>query len=172
MKWHRCVLLFAISVASSGCVTRVPQESLTFSVPKNEQWVVGNHSVVRGVSILNEMVRKGESIKKWTELFSIFNLPLTPSSPPREQLMSELKAKMQKRCPNVVWNAIQTGPSDILYEWRIAKCSPHPDQHEIARIMDGEVNRFRIAYTAKTTEMPADRRKEWMDILLAARYQK
>jgi len=117
------------------------------------------------------MVRKGESINNWTELFSIFNLPLTSSSPPREQLMNELKEKMQNRCPNVVWSVIQVGPNDILYEWRIVTCSPHPDQHEIARIVDGKQNRFRIAYTAKTTELSADKRKEWIDNLLAAKFE-
>jgi len=165
MKWHRCVLLCAISIVGSGCAT---PESLNISLPKNEEWIVGNRSAVRGVSVLNELVRKGESIDNWTELFSIFNLPLTPSSPPREQLMSELKEKMQNRCPNVVWSVIQVGPSDILYEWRIVKCSSHPDQHEIARIVDGKQNRFRIAYTAKTTELSADKRKVWIDKLLAA----
>ena len=154
-----------------GCATRKTPESLMFTFPPKdkETWVKGSESEDRKQkTFLVEFVRKGETVKNWTELFSVFNLLLTESSPTREQLMDNLRARMQQRCPNVEWKLIEQRSNDLLYEWRITKCAPHPDQHEIARIVDGNSNRFKISYTAKVTELTETKRKQWTDILLRA----
>src|SRR5882672_6229420 len=147
-----------------GCATPKPPENLMFTFPpKNkEEWVKGSESEDRKQKMfLVEFVRKGETVQNWTELFAVFNFLLRESSPTREQLMDDLKVRMQQRCPNVEWTLIEQRSSDLLYEWRITKCAPHPDQHEIARIVDGNSNRFKISYTAKVTELPEAKRKQW-----------
>jgi len=142
-------------------------EHLLLSFPHGEEWVKGSESEdKRQMLFLVEYVRKGETVKNWTELYSLFNTLLTESSPTREQLMNKLRADMQQRCPNVEWKLIQQRSNELLYEWRITKCAPHPDQHEIARIMDGKSNRWKISYTAKVTGLPEAKRKQWIDLLL------
>src|SRR5713101_3220729 len=138
MKTTRWFCVLGSILVILGCATPKTPESLTFTFPpKNkEEWVKGSESEDRKQKMfLVEFVRKGETVQNWTALFSIFNFLPRESSPTREQLMDDLKAKMQQRCPNVVWKLIEQRSNDRLYELPLTKCGPHPDQHEIARIV-------------------------------------
>lgn len=166
MTIARWLLVLGSMVVIFGCAT---PERLTMPIPRGETWVKGSESQDRKRKVLlAEFVRKGETVQNWTELYSVVNLQLTEASPTREHFMEDLKGKMQQRCPEVEWKVIQQQSNALLYEWRITKCAPHPDQHEIARIVDGKSNRFKISYTAKVPELPEAKRKQWIDVLLHA----
>ncbi|HSQ06878.1 MAG TPA: hypothetical protein VLM84_04195, partial [Chromatiaceae bacterium] len=66
------------------------------------------------------------------------------------------------------WNVIKRDKNSILYEWQIKNCPGSPDQTEIARIIQGNENLWRLAYTAKTTNLSKQKRKDWIESLLFA----
>lgn len=72
---------------------------------------------------------------------------------------------MGQRCPGVVWNIIREREDDILYEYHFVQCAGHPDQHEIARILYGRWNIWRIAYTQKGAPMGEQERLKWIEVL-------
>jgi hypothetical protein len=76
---------------------------------------------------------------------------------------------MEQRCPDVVWPVIQRQEKAILYEWWIANCPPHPDQHEIAHILEGEVTLWRPAYTVRGKAVSAELREQWITELAEAK---
>lgn len=72
---------------------------------------------------------------------------------------------MEQRCPGVVWNIIRERDDDILYEYHFVECAGHPDQHEIAQILYGRWNIWRIAYTQKGPPMGEQERLKWIEAL-------
>src|SRR2546422_3992237 len=78
-------------------------------------------------------------------------------SGPIDALVARVHADDAKLCPNgFVQNVIaqgfrtETEEASILYESKFTNCPPHADQHEVARVIYGKSNIFRLAYVAKT----------------------
>jgi hypothetical protein len=86
-----------------------------------------------------------------------------PASP--KAMMTGLKELMEKRCPGVVWNVIREGDTDILYEYHFTDCGDQPAQQEIARILYGKWNIWRLAYTQKGAPMDEQERLRWVEAL-------
>ena len=80
-----------------------------------------------------------------------------------------------KRCPKMTWNVInrqfanETEEAGMLYEWSIKDCPPDADQHEIARVVYGRFNVFRLAYVAKTPALAPEKREAWIKELSASK---
>ena len=60
---------------------------------------------------------------------------------------------------------IEESPTSILYEWWIGGCVAAPDQHEVARVLDGHAGVHRVAFVAKGERMPDHLREEWIERL-------
>ena len=169
MKCFLCGIFCLCLIIVMGYATSPPQpESVRFQITADWDLQHPYSQAVPGKYSILELVPKGQTIDNWTELLTKQNFDKKSLDPSPEDFMSKLKALRQQRCKNVVWKVLQKTSSSILYEWRMANCPPHPDQHEIARIIDGKWNRFRIAYTAKVKEISPDERKKWIDIFSAA----
>ncbi len=163
--------LITLSI-TAGCATTPPkEEGLAWSLPAGEtNWVTGNEREVKGKYRIYEYVREGESIQDWSELLTIQNFAGTKGSP--EEILDVLKALREKQCPGATsWNVIAKDEGSILYEWKAKRCAGWPDQHEIARIVDGKWNRWRFAYTAKVPEIAKERREIWIQSLSEARIE-
>jgi hypothetical protein len=163
MKLTYSVFLVILFLIAPGCATPVqkkgdagaekPQtEGLAWSIPIDTKWITGNYYYAEGKYMINELVPEGETIKDWSELITIQNFAGTKGSP--EAFLEGLKAIREKNCPgSTTWNVLARDDRSILYEWRSEPCAGFPHQHEISRILDGNWNRFRIAYTAKVKEI-------------------
>lgn len=117
-----------------------------------------------------EFTREEDDINNWQELVTIQNFSKTWGGTSPEDVVNSLKATREKECPGQTkWNIINKDENSILYEWQAKPCLGWPDQHEIAKIIDGQYNRFRLAYTAKTHQLPPDRWNEWINISLEAK---
>ena len=66
---------------------------------------------------------------------------------------------------------IAADSAGVLYEWRVAGCAGTPDQHEVARIIEGRDARARVAYTRKGAPMSDSVRAGWVDRLGKARFR-
>jgi hypothetical protein len=162
----RIALLLCLVVLTS-CT---PTEYLKLDMDKKEKWKKGFEQGLRNQPYIVEYVPEGETVDNWSKMLSIQNFPMTilPKSSTPQSGMNDIKAKVESRCPAVIWNIIETGQSDILYEWRIENCPQEPSQHEISKIIDSKVNRFRIAYVSKVKMLPEAERKDWIERLRKA----
>ena len=173
----RCTSIVLIVVLMAACapIQRSPsyQESLMGGVDLKE-WTVGHHASDQNQRIV-EFVRPGEKIDSWTELFTMQTLR-KPANPDRIDVMvARAHAATSKACPSFVQNVIAQGfPSEteeasIIYEWKTMKCPPHADQHEVAKIIYGKFNIFRLAYVAKTEKLAPEKREKWIKDLKNAK---
>lgn len=168
MKSKILILMLVQLLITTACSTteQKPQaaddkpveEGLSWSIPAlGREWVPGFSQEKPGEFSVMELVLKGETVENWSELITIQNFANIKRSP--EAFFEGVKALREKRCPgSTTWNVIDKDERSILYEWKAKPCAGFPDQHEISRIIDGKWNRFRIAYTAKVSEIPAETR--------------
>jgi len=52
-----------------------------------------------------------------------------------------------------------------MYESKVAKCTQMADQDEIVRVIYGQINLFRLSYTARPADMPATQRANAIELL-------
>jgi hypothetical protein len=149
------------------------QESLLGGFDLRE-WTIANQASNQNQRIV-EFVRPGEKIDSWTELFTMQTIR-KPTNPDRIDVMvARAHADTAKSCPSFVQNVIAQGlptateEASIIYEWKVSKCPPHADQHEVAKIMYGKFNIFRLAYVAKTEKLAPEKREKWIKDLKDAR---
>lgn len=120
-----------------------------------------------------EFTREEEDINNWQELVTVQNFSKTWGGPSPEDALNSLMEVREKECPGQTkWNIIEKDENSIAYEWQAKPCLGWPDQHEIAKVIDGQYNRFRIAYTAKTYQLSPERRNEWINIILESKVVK
>lgn len=83
-----------------------------------------------------------------------------------------MKQMLLARCPNLVWNDIETKDQDILYEWRIENCASDPDQSQIGRFLATKDTVFHASYCAKGKQIAPEERQEWISRLQSAKVVK
>lgn len=108
-------------------------------------------------------VRKGEDAANWSELVTYMNTP-RPDEPPLA-FMNRQKAHLEKKCPGARFTTVNQSDSEIIYESKVAKCGQLGDQDEIVRVIYGQVNLFRLSYTARSADMPATQRTDALKLL-------
>lgn len=118
---------------------------------------------------ITEYLIEGDNIENWERLFTIQNFALRPELGSPREFYDTLVEFREEECPGTTsWNIIQQNEHSILYEWQSTACLGWPEQHEISRIIDGNFNRFRVAYTAKVDVLSPEERQEWLDRLSEA----
>jgi hypothetical protein len=108
-------------------------------------------------------VHKGQDATDWTELVTYMNTP-KPDEPPLA-FMARQKVLMQRKCPQVRFTMVKQSESEVTYESEVAKCAQVGDEDEIVRVIYGQINLFRISYTARVAQMPAPQRAEAIKLL-------
>jgi hypothetical protein len=120
----------------------------------------------RSHATVAEFVPTGESIDRWSKLLTIQFLE--QETRPPIAIMETLKASMLSRCPGASWNVVKQDALSVLYEWKLASCPGNPDQHEIARLLQGKEGIHRIAYVEKTEAMDTATRTQWLNAFAQA----
>ena len=166
-----CVVMIGWAVAIDDAAA---QQEFIMGGFDPKEWTIGHQQNDRN-QIVTEFVRPDEKIDSWTELFTA-QILRKPSSPEAiDVLVPKMHEKTSKQCPGMTWNVIaRQSPSELeeagmLYEWTIKNCPPEADQHEVARVIYGKFNIFRLAYVAKTQALAPERRDKWIKDLSAAR---
>ena len=169
------IALIVVLMAACAPIPRSPsyQEDLMGGFDLKE-WAVGHQASDQNQRIV-EFVRPGEKIDSWSELFTMQTLR-KPANPDQIDVMvARAHADTSKACPSFVQNVIaqgfptETEEASIIYEWQVTKCPPHADQHEVAKVIYGKFNIFRLAYVAKTEKLAPEKREKWIKDLKDAR---
>ena len=119
-----------------------------------------------GEGKLVESIPAEESFGLWTRMVTIQYIEGTEDTP--REMMERVLAAHRSQCPELVSGVIQEDATSVTYEWRIDACPAAPDQHEVARLIEGVDALHRVAYVQKGPVMPADVRQEWIDRLAEA----
>lgn len=140
-----------------------------------DEWVVANVSETKTQRII-EFVPPGQKIEDWTELLTLQTIKMPRKPPAIDAIAAASYENLVTQCPGqVTWNVIAreilTTPSreSMLFEWSVKDCPPEADQHEVARILYGKFNIFRIAYVAKTSSLASEKRDKWIAELTATK---
>ena len=168
-KQFTSIILTVVLVAACVPIQRSPsyQEFLMGGYDLKE-WTLGHQTSDRNQHI-TEFVRPGEKIDNWTELLTlqVLRKPINPE--PIDTMVARVHANDAKLCPSgFVQNVIalglptETEEASILYESKFKNCSPHADQHEVARVIYGKFSIFRLAYVAKTEKLAPEKREKWI----------
>ncbi len=184
-RW-RLLILLSLLPAGTAAAGQAPREFLEYGegltgniiasmIPQDVRgsaeepaWQHAFSNVVRGEYAIDEFVPAGDSIDSWTRMFTQQNLRRKRSSPASAtRMMADLRTIMEKRCPQVSWSIIRESDADVVYEFRIADCAGQADQHEIARILYGKWNIWRLAYTEKRPQIDEATRQQWITALNA-----
>ena len=170
---RRLALALAVAAAATACITTRGKRydyNVDF-MSEGPPWKEASRADTK-VTRTREYVRPGETLADWRELLTVQVFDKArggfPAPPAAED---SLRRRMVARCPGVVWNRIAADSAGVLYEWRVAGCAGTPDQHEVARIIEGRDARARVAYTRKGAPMPDSVRAGWVDRLGKARFR-
>jgi hypothetical protein len=146
------------------------REVLSFKT--EEGWKIGSSAEQPNIYSIDEFIREGDDINSWHELLTIQNFALGRNFGSPEEFFNRLKASREKECPDsTIWNVLWKDEKSILYESQAKACLGWPEQHEIARIIDGKYNRFVISYTAKVYQIESDVRIKWIERLSGAHFK-
>ncbi len=164
------IIVLSCLVFLAGCAAfQTKTEHVgVFGIPWTAK--LGHHAEVPNQLSIDEFIREGDDINNWQELLTIANSSKSWGGSSPEDALNNLKVIRERGCPGQTkWSIIKKDENSVLYEWQARPCLGWPDQHEIAIIIDGQYNRFRIAYTAKMYQLPPDRRNQWINVISSAK---
>lgn len=175
MRPKGTIIVAICLVVVGGCATSQPGQRLTEHLNFTFPWKpkLGHEAEGPAGYSIHEFTREEDDINHWEELVTVQSFSKSWGGASPEEALNSLKEIRERRCPGQTkWNVISKGQNSILYEWQARSCLDAPDQHEIAKILDGQYNRFRLAFTAKTYQLSPDRRGEWIDIIAKSKVVK
>jgi hypothetical protein len=147
----------------TGATVAIPKEKegLGFKIPPG--WKIGKFA--KGANDLEtiELIREGDDIKDWKEIFTIQSFAKWKSLKSPDDLYNELKSQREKECPGSTdWNIIDKAANNFVYEWHAKPCLGQPEQSEIAKIILGKYTCYVLHYAKKATGLSADERDAWI----------
>lgn len=126
-----------------------------------------SHRAANRYNVMTEYTVAPQTVQNWQELFSTQRL-LGMAGKPLRSLLASMREQSFQVDPKAHWQVLAETDDSILYEWRIAASPDHPAQHEIARIMLGSQDIYRIAYVAKVPQLNEAQRNNWIKRLQMA----
>ncbi len=131
------------------------------------QWRPG-HRLVSHVHTTTEYVLPDQQVQNWKELVTVERLlGLADRKVEPRQLMDSIKQRIQSIDPKAEWKVISERDGDVTYEWRFSSDGERPAHHEMARLIKGKQDIYRIAYSARADFGP--NRERWSQLLGSAK---
>ncbi|MEP3480599.1 MAG: hypothetical protein ABJZ55_15220 [Fuerstiella sp.] len=128
-------------------------------------WQVSHHAISRRDDNL-ELTPHGEKVQNWKELFSKQRFPLMSRTSATVRGMADsMRASLEKSAGFASFDVLSESPETIVYHWRTKHAAGRPPQHEIAKIIKGEKDFYRVAYVKKTEELTQDEFEKWSKVI-------
>jgi len=142
-------------------------DGIAFTLPENE-WVVA-YRFLSANQGNTEYVKQGESIQSWTELFSSQRFIGAARNKTAAEVMKGIQQQLESRFKNVSFDVLSETEKDVLFIWSIDQSDDHVAQQEVARIVQGEHDIHRLAYTRKGTFEETETLAPWIEKLKQAK---
>jgi len=134
-----------------------------------KKWKVAHHQVSRTNDNL-ELTLKSEEIQNWSELFSKQRFPMmSQTGGSVEGMVDAMHQSLKATDPNVEFTILAKSPDAIVYHWMTHATDDHPPQHEVAKIIKGQKDFYRVAYVKKTDRLGDSEFKHWCKVIGEAR---
>ena len=131
----------------------------------SSKWKVAHHQVSRKDDNL-ELTLKDEQIQKWTELFSKQRFPLlSRNGGSVDGMLNSLRKSLKATNPNVEFTVVSQSPTEAHYHWVTKATKDDAAQHEVAKIIKGQKDFYRVAYVKKTDRLTESELKHWMEVI-------
>ena len=140
--------------------------TMEFQLPPH--WREGYRNM-NAYSALTEYVTEEDTVQNFQQLFTTQRLMKRGEKGSAKAMMDHMKSLMEKSRQIELWNVIQEGDNDILFEWRVAKNKQKPAQYEIARLIKGKRDMHRLAYTNRKLPLSDETRAEWIKVIQSAK---
>jgi hypothetical protein len=121
----------------------------------------GNFRIIR-------YYKAGETAQNFTERMRILNYAIR-SSRPSIDLAESLRKQFEKTCPGIIWEVLKQQETEVLFEFKNAKCPDEAEFRGIGRTVAGQQNVFLVSYEVRGTELAQSAREEAINLVLAAR---
>ncbi|MEL6431016.1 MAG: hypothetical protein AAFP22_03140 [Planctomycetota bacterium] len=166
MARHLPAACAAAALLTASCRTAV---ETTFLPMDSEGWRVGfRRDLGRRVGTITELVPEGQTVQAWSEMVTI-QLVAGDGTEDAGSTASDLFAEQRTKYGDAVAHrVIAEDEHSVLYEWTLLAHPIHPDQHEIARLLEGNEGMHRVAYTHKYGELNDAERALWIERLSGA----
>lgn len=129
------------------------------------KWQVAHHQVSKTNDNL-ELTIKGEKIQQWSELFSKQRFPMmSRSAATVKGMVGSIHESLKNADPNVEFTIVSESPTAITYHWVTTTTKENPAQHEVAKIMKGKKDFYRVAYVKKTDRLDQPELDKWLKII-------
>jgi hypothetical protein len=108
-----------------------------------------------------------ESSDAWSRMITIQFIDGLVAPP--NETMERLLADYRDACPDLIANTVLEAEGSVLFEWSVDRCPATPDQHELVRVMQGQLGTHRVAFTKRGTPMSPEMRDAWVGRLWEAK---
>ncbi len=138
--------------------------------PGLAEWKTINRQETADVLVEERIPVGDHPPQNWTRLVGMASLRLSAIDPELRRDMDKfLKDFMERRCPGgSQWHVFRNDEKGLIYERRSKPCRGQPEEHEVGRYVDGELNRFKVWYAKRVTKMPDAEREMWIDYFTKA----
>lgn len=129
------------------------------------KWQAAHHQVSKSNDNL-ELTLKNEKIQKWSELFSKQRFPMLATTDATvDGMVQSIKNSLKAVDPNAQFTVVSKTPDEMLYHWITNATSDNPAQHEVAKIMKGKKDFYRVAYVKKTDRLKDSELQNWLKVI-------
>ncbi len=143
-------------------------DGMAFTLAEKE-WVVA-YRILAANQGNTEYVRRGETIQSWTELFSSQRFIDAARNKTAADVMKGIQQRLESRFSNVAFKVLDESDKDVLFTWSIEQTDEHAAQQEVVRLVQGEHDIHRLAYTRKGAfEEETDTQAFWIKKLKQAK---
>ncbi len=143
-----------------------PVDKIDYDFDDQNRWRPGYRSL-NLVQSLTEFIPTGQSMQKWSELYTIQRIHRLRAKKSPSELMREIEANLKKANPAVEFRVLEERDGDVLFHWRDVgdEKKKRLPQHEIVRLVAGQRDIYRLAYTRRVAQIAAEDAKNWVSIL-------
>ncbi len=107
-----------------------------------------------------ESVPPGETVKDWSQIFTIQYFNGNDAS--LEEALVSMESRIKSACPDLVMKRIARTPESITYEFWTMGTPPFEAQHELGKFFTGDTGLHRVAFAAKGGRMAPSMRSTWL----------
>lgn len=133
----------------------------------SEAWEVG-YSAENEVQRVVEYVRPGQTVENWLELVTVQTFNKAAGVGSVEDSLSVYRRDLLSRCPDSKVNILRQSSADVVYEAYVMGCAEGPEEHVLARVLDGAFNRFVVQYSVReAATMAPSRQTDWIEKLMS-----
>ena len=133
-----------------------------------QAWRLGYRSVNR-LQTLSEYVPIDQSVQEWKELFTLQRLyGMTTRSVSPKQMMEQIEQNLKQMSAALIFEVVADNEGDVMFQWRDAGSKDRQPQHEIVRLVAGEKDIHRIAYSRRVSQLAEQDAQRWIGLLRRA----